>query len=238
MLKRSARILIGVKLTHSYVMQLLFRKTARVVQPLQSQLMAFANGWDMGVWRLQYSKQMCHNLAANKEIPDLILKMLAVINNVMMKEFSRRHSARGVPVRHKCSTWMMAPVATVYAKKVMSDLIPMIIAVRITAMADVSKQYVTGVTVRPTWSMRRMAPVVANVRKHAKQGSVWCTLRCVNESQCNAGFIRQTADGPYECQFCPSFLGVKLGLWDRPCLHVTCSFLDCRVTTSPACCEY
>jgi len=62
LLKRRVRALIGVKKTISHAELILFRKTARVVQPLQYQVVAFANGWDMGVWRLQVLMSP-HNLA-------------------------------------------------------------------------------------------------------------------------------------------------------------------------------
>jgi len=93
--------------------------------------------------------------------------MLAVINNVMLKEFSRRHSACLVAVRQAQSMRMMAPVATVFpfpnALKMRSDLIPRTIAVRITAVVEFSKNNVTIVPVRRTQSVWRMTLVVANV---------------------------------------------------------------------------
>lgn len=64
MLKRSARLSIRVKQTQPYAVLMLFRKTATLVQSLPSQVVAFANGREIGVWQLQSSP---NNLAAKQE---------------------------------------------------------------------------------------------------------------------------------------------------------------------------
>lgn len=111
LLKRSARLLIRVKLTHAYVMQMLLRETAAVVQTLKSQAVTFANGWEAGVWRLQQLKPMCNN--AVKMIPEQIPMMLAVNNNVS-EEFSSWQSASLVAVSQARPIWMMASVAIAF----------------------------------------------------------------------------------------------------------------------------
>jgi len=112
LLKRRVRHSIRVKQTQPHAQLMLFRQTASVVQPLQSQV-ALAHGWDMGVWRTWVSTSPRKNVA-NQDWPEMILMMLAVINNVMMVEFSRRHSARFVSVRQAQSMRTMASVATVF----------------------------------------------------------------------------------------------------------------------------
>lgn len=99
MLKRCARLSIGVKRMQPHAVLMLFRQTATVVQPLQSQVVTFANGWDISVWRLQQQKTMCNNAVNMRS--DLTPRIIAV-SITALAEFSK-NNVMGVPVQATCS---------------------------------------------------------------------------------------------------------------------------------------